>query len=182
MEKNKNLNELYFSWLERVKKAEKSAHNILSKYEDSYESRVIHLKDLSKKLKDLPIDINSYFSEAICCLENDLRRSAVVMSWAGHFQVFAEKLYELYEQDIRKEMKKWVFEDISELKEKNSEFSILIVANKVGFINNAKLRVLQGQLSMRNQCAHPSLYKPTLNGAIGYVDEILNETVKILGV
>lgn len=143
-------------------------------------SRVIHLKTLSKKLESLPIDINSYFCEAINCLEYDLRRSAVVMSWVGYFQVFSEKMFELHEKDIHNVRKKWGFNNLSELKEKNTEFAILLVAKEIGFINNPKLRILQGRLSTRNQCAHPSLYKPTLNGAIGYVDEIINDTIRIL--
>jgi hypothetical protein len=39
---------------------------------------------------------------------------------------------------------------------------------------------LQGQLSTRNQCAHPTLYKPSLNSAIGYVDEMIRQTIEYL--
>ncbi|TVO72259.1 hypothetical protein [Sedimenticola selenatireducens] len=172
-----NSSEHIRQWAVKARNAEKEAHKILSKYESS-KSRVVVLKDLLKKLDALPIDVKDYFSEAIECLERDLRRAASVMSWAGFFQVFSEKLYAAHEVDIRSLRTKWNFKDLTELKENYAEAQILDVAKEVKFINKALLRVLQGHLATRNQCAHPTLYKPSLNSCIGYVDEMINKTIQ----
>lgn len=82
-------------------------------------------------------------------------------------------MYSVHESDIRIERNKWKFGSFEEFKERFSESSIIEVAKEVGFITNAERRVIDGQLSSRNRCAHPSLYNPTLNYAIGYVDEII---------
>ena len=103
------------------------------------------------------------------------------MAWAGHFHVFSQTLYQTKEQEIRKARPKWSFKDLADLKDTVAEAQILDVGKAVGFINNAQLRVRQGQLSVRNQCAHPTLYRPSLNSAIGYVDELLRQTIEHLG-
>ena len=174
-----NISDQFEYWARKAKEAEKEAHQILSKYESS-SSRVIVLKDLLKKLDALPLDIKNYFSEALECLERGLLRAASVMSWAGFFQVFSEKLYATHEADIRSVRSKWKFKDLTELKENYAESQILDVAKEVKFINKALLRVLQGHLATRNQCAHPTLYKPSLNSCVGYVDEMVNKTIQYM--
>lgn len=177
MEKTNSFN--YLEYIDRVKKAKVAADNILSKHEQSVSSRVVHLEQLLKKLDVLPMDVNSYFLESVNCLQHNLRRAAVVLVWAGFFHVFSEKLYVNYENEIRSRRAKWHFKDFQEFREICTESSILDVAKEVGYINRASLRVLQGQLSQRNQCAHPSLYTPTLNGAIGYVDEMITRAITL---
>lgn len=166
-------------WVTRARTVEEEANRIFARYEHS-RARVVVLNVLLKRLELLPIDVRDYFSEAVQCLELNLLRSASVMSWAGFFQVFAEKLFEDHENDIRSIRLKWAFKDLTELKENISESQILDVAKDLKFINKARLRVLQGHLATRNQCAHPTLYKPSLNSCIGYVDEMISSTEKYL--
>lgn len=126
------------------------------------------------------MDVQDYFSESITCLEQDLLRAAIVMSWAGHFHMYSEILFLNHEHDIRTIRPKWKFGDVNELKEGYPEAQLIDVAKEVKFTSKAKLRILQGQLSIRNQCAHPTLYRPSLNSAIGYVDEIISQTISYL--
>ena len=163
-------------WTRRAANAQKAAHQLLSQHEKST-SRVIILEQLLNQLSGLPIDVQDYFKEAVSCLEYQFFRAAIVMAWAGHFHVFAESLYQKHEKDIRKVRLKWNFKDLTELKDQIAEAQILDVGREVRFVTKAQLRVLQGQLSIRNQCAHPTLYRPSLNSAIGYVDEMLRQTI-----
>lgn len=163
-------------WISKAKKAEREAHEILAKLENS-PSRVVLLEDLVKLLLGTPIDVQDYFKEAITCLEQELLRAAIVMSWAGHFHVYSEVLFSTFEADIKKIRPKWLFSDVNELKESYPEAQIIDVAKEVKFTKKAQLRILQGQLSTRNQCAHPTLYRPSLNSAIGYVDEMIRQTI-----
>ncbi len=166
-------------WAARASKARRAAHQALAKHE-SAASRVILLEDLTKSLSGTPVDVQDYFSEATACLEGELYRSGIVLAWAGHFHVFLEVCYQKHEADIRAARPKWAFKDLSELRESVAESHFLIVAKDVKFTTKAQLRILDGQLSQRNQCAHPTLYRPSMNAAIGYVDNMIRQTLSYL--
>lgn len=166
-------------WVGRASRALRESHAVLSLHEGAI-SRVVVLEDVLKQLSGLPVDIQDYFREAVACLEQGLFRAGVVMSWAGYFAVFSETLYTRHETAIRANRPKWVFKSLDELKELVPEGQILDVAKDVGFVTKSHLRVLQGQLATRNRSAHPTLYKPTLNSAVGFVDEMLTQTIKLL--
>jgi len=166
-------------WTARVSKARHAAHRALAKHESSA-SRVVLLEDLTKNLSGTPVDVQDYFSDAISCLENELYRSGIVLAWAGHYHVFSEICYQKHEADIRTARTKWTFKDLAELKESVAESHFLIVAKDVKFTTSAQVRILDGQLSQRNQCAHPTLYRPSMNAAIGYVDDMIRQTLTYL--
>lgn len=165
--------------LARAAAARKDAHALLAKQESSG-SRVILLRQLPKKLSNLPIDIQSYFTEACSCLEHNHLRAATVMAWAGFFHVFADALYRKHASDIQANYPKWVFHDLAELKENVVESQIVDAAKTVHFISKTDVKVFHGQLATRNQCAHPTLYKPTLNSTIGYVETMVDQTIRFL--
>lgn len=167
-------------WAAKAAKARKEAHKILSVHESSTSSRVVILEDLLAKLSKLPVDVQDYFNEATVCLENGLLRAAIVLSWAGFFHVLSEKLHTNHLAALRSVRSKWVFNTLEELKENFTESAILDVAKEVELIGKASLREYQGQLSKRNQCAHPTLYRPSVNSALGYVDDMIRQTIKYL--
>lgn len=166
-------------WTTRAQRARNAAHLALARHERAA-SRVILLENLSKGLSGTPVDVQDYFSEAISCLEGNLLRSSIVLAWSGFFHVFSETLFRKHDADIRVARPKWTSKDLSELKEAMGESQFLIVAKDVKFINKSQLRILDGQLSERNQCAHPTLYRPSLNAAIGYVDDMIRQTLTCL--
>ena len=176
---NDNDIQLVSTWLNRAITARDEAHKILSVHEQAV-SRIVILEDLLQKLKGLPIDVQDYFREATTCLEQNLLRSAVVVSWSGFFHVFAEKMYVQHELALRQARPKWQFKDLGELKENYVEYQILEAARIISLISKAELRVYQGQLAERNRCAHPTLYRPSLNSALGFVDNMLRQTIQHL--
>jgi hypothetical protein len=166
-------------WIARASKARAASHRALAKHE-SAASRIVLLEDLAKSLSGTPVDVQDYFSEAISCLESELYRSGIVLAWAGHFHLFSEVCYQKHEADIRAIRPRWAFKDLADLKELVAESQFLTVAKDVKFTTKAKLRILDGQLSLRNQCAHPTLYRPSMNAAIGYVDNMISQTLSYL--
>ncbi len=128
----------------------------------------------------LPVDIQDYFLEATRCLELNLTRGAVILAWAGFFHVLTEKMHETSAAKLHSVRQKWSFTDLSELKENYSEAQILEASKDIKFINRSEKRIYDGQLATRNQCAHPTLYRPSLNSAIGYVDEMIRQTRKYI--
>jgi hypothetical protein len=166
-------------WTIRAGKARRAAHFALSRHE-SAPSRVVLLEDLAKALSGSPVDVQDYFSEAICCIENKLYRSSVVVGWAGFFNLFSVALYANHEAEIRAKRTNWTFNDLTELTETRTENDLLVVAKDVKFINNPTRRIYDGQLSTRNQCAHPTLYRPSMNEAIGFVDRMIRQSIPLL--
>jgi hypothetical protein len=167
------------SWIARSVAARKQAHRLLATHERS-RSRVVLLENLTKQLSGTPVDVQDYFHESIACVEGGLFRAAIVMAWAGHLHVYSESLFYKHEADIRVARPKWSFMDLAELKEQYPEAQILDVGKDVKFIGKAQQKVLLGQLSLRNQCAHPTLYRPSMNAAIGYVDEMVRQTLSYI--
>ena len=168
-------------WATRAINARRAAHRALARHERAA-SRVVLLEDLSKSLSGTPVDLQDYFSEAISCLERQLYRSAIVLAWADYFHVFSETLFRKHEAEIRTARPKWGFKDLLELREAVGESHLLIVAKDVKFISKAQLRIFDGQLSQRNQCAHPTLYRPSMNEAIGYVDTMIRQTLDFISI
>lgn len=158
--------------LKRVEIAKKEAHDVLSTHEVS-RSRIIFLEGLLREISSLPVDVESYFKESIKCLEVGCIRAGMVLSWSGFFEILAERLYSDKESELRSKRTRWTFKDLSELKEQYPESQILDVCKEVGLVKKSQLKVLQGHLATRNQCAHPTVYSPSLNAGIGYVDELI---------
>lgn len=167
-------------WVKKVKKFESQANKILARSDSSIKSRVFEIRTTLKKLNSLPIDIQEYFKESIRCLENGLNRSAIVLAWSGFFYLFAEKLYADYLIELKKQRPKWNLTDFETFRESYTEHAIIEAGKVVGFINNSTKKELIGMLSKRNQCAHPTLYKPRTNISLGYVDDIFDKLTKVL--
>jgi hypothetical protein len=179
MRANTDLEHALVEWQRRASKAEREAHRILAGHERSV-SRVILLEDLLQKLEVLPVDIQDYFREATKCLEQGLLRAAVVLSWAGFFYVLLERNYVKHKAKIRAARPKWSFSDLAELRASYPESQILDALRAAKLISRAEIRVYQGQLSVRNQCAHPTLFRPSLNSTLGFVDDMLHQTIQCL--
>lgn len=167
----------YDDWKRRARNASRASHEILARYGHA-QSRVITIRDLLVKLDSVSIDIASYFKEAVGCLEQNFLRAAIVFAWAGFFRVFAEYVYANKEGDLRKIRHKWSFKDVQELLETQSESQIIDVAKELKVVSRGDTRIFQGRLAQRNKCAHPSLYQPSQNEAIGYVDQVISDALK----
>ena len=167
-------------WQRRAVNARNEAHRLLAKHANATNSRVILLEDLLQQLNPLPIDVQDYFREAATCLQHELTRAAIVLSWSGFFHTVSSVLYQKHEALLRTQRPKWGFASIEELRETQSESAILEAAKAVSLINKNDLKQMQGQLSRRNQCAHPTLYRPSMNVALAFVDEMIEQTIKFL--
>lgn len=167
-------------WRHRAERAQSDVDEILSTLGGAT-ARIKSLGVARARLTGAPVDVQEYFNEAIVCLQHQLTRSAIVVSWAGFFSVFCESVMSKSESDLRKLRKNWVFKDSLDLKEKYLESQIIDAAKEIGIVSNSKRRMLDGWLSQRNQCAHPTVYRPTINVGIGYVDSMIDETLQFLG-
>jgi hypothetical protein len=167
-------------WRYRAERAQSEVDEVLSTLGGAT-ARIKSLGLARARLIGAPVDVQEYFDEAIVCLQHQLTRSAIVVSWAGFFSVFCESIMSKSETDLRELRKNWDFKDSLDLKEKYPEAQIIDAAKEIGLVSNSKRRMLDGWLAQRNQCAHPTVYRPTINVGIGYVGSMIDETLHFLG-
>lgn len=158
---------------------EAAAHQLFSSF-DSSPSRIIELVEARKQLTILSLRQGDLLEEALRAIEVELFRPAIVMAWAAFMDFIEDKLASDNLQAVhtkRPGLAKFATTD--DLKENVTEHQLIEVANDVKVITKAEKKALHGLLSKRNECAHPTGYKPTLNEALGFVAELLNRVPTI---
>jgi hypothetical protein len=163
----------------RRNRARDAAHTILEIHEASA-SRVVALTNSFRSLGGLPVDVAEYYREALQSLSVGCYRGAIVMSWAGFAYVIAEHLVLNHGPALVANYPKWNTGSAADLLESAPEAQVLEAGKKVGMYNNQVLNIYKGWLSTRNQAAHPTLYQPSRNVAIGFVDAVVAEVTKFV--
>ena len=159
--------------LSRVRAFERDAHRILAVHEAA-PSRLVLLEDTYKRLAKLSLHQDELLRQALRCIENELYRAAHVMAWAGFMDFLEEKIVSDGLVKLRGLRPSWKASSPEELRENVVEFQLIDAARDLGLLGKTEAKALQGLLSKRNECAHPSPYFPGLNEALGYVSELLN--------
>ena len=159
--------------LGRVRAFERDAHRILAVHEAA-PSRLVLLEDTYKKLGALTLRQDDLLRQALRCIENELYRAAHVMAWAAFMDFFEEKLASDGLVRLRAVHPAWRASSVEELRDNVVEYQLLEVARDLGLCGKTETKALQGLLSKRNECAHPSAYFPSMNETLGYVTEVLN--------
>jgi len=158
----------------RVANFERAAHSLLSSFE-SAPSRVVSLAETRRQITILNLKQSELLEEALHAIEVSLFRPAIIMAWAAFMDFLQEKLSADELVKVHQQRPNWTkWTSLDDLRENVSEFQMLDAARDVKLLRKAETKALQGLLSKRNECAHPSGYKPGLNEALGYVSELLN--------
>ncbi len=158
-------------WYESTQQLHRELDRILSKSESSG-SRIITIMETYSKLKKLSLLQEDLLMESIKCIEQGLFRAAHVLSWSAFIDFAGEKLGEDGFKKLNSITKLSITSN-DELREKKSDSEIIEFLKNVGLIKSNSLKSLKGLLAKRNECAHPSDYKPGLNETLGYVTELL---------
>jgi len=167
----------FASFLARCESARDAANDVLSIHESS-PARVVELKQSFAKLAGLPVDVEKYYQEALEALQVKCFRAAMVFGWAGFVYTVAAKLVQGYQPELKIHYSKWNYSTVENLFDSAPEAQILEAAKKCGLIGSQELHIYKGWLSTRNKCAHPTLYTPSRNIALGFVDSVLTEVPK----
>ena len=169
--------EVLATWSRRAASAGRRARSILAQQETSRD-RVMSLDARLALVRSLPDDVQTYFLEAVKCLEHNLCRPAVVAIWSGFMFLFTQALDEATnKQNSRgdslhdRSAKRW-----------RSDSETLRVAVERKFIRPQEQKELEGHLAVRNRCAHFSDTLPvTLNQALGIADALLQRVASLSG-
>ncbi len=159
--------------LGRARAFEREAHGILAVHEAA-PSRLVLLEDTYKRVATLSLRQDNLLRQALRCVENELYRAAHVMAWAAFMDFLEEKLASDGLLKLRALRSAWKASSVDELRENVVEHQLIDVARDLGLLGKTEAKALQGLLSKRNECAHPSDYFPGLNETLGYVAEMLN--------
>lgn len=159
--------------LGKVRAFEREAHKILAVHEAA-PSRLVLLEDTYKKLAVLTLRQDDLLRQALRCIENELYRAAHVMAWAAFMDFLEEKLASDGLLKLRALRPTWKASSVEELRDNVVEYQLLEGARDLGLCGKTETKALQGLLSKRNECAHPSNYFPSMNETLGYVTEVLS--------
>jgi len=175
-----SLFEVITAWKEKAKAFENDAHEILARHEGS-QSRVISLENTRKRLEGLSVQQHELFQQALECIERGIYRAAHVMAWAAFVDVLEQKLASdglTKLQSARSAWNKW--NSIEEIRENVPEFQLIEAARELRLFSKPETKSILGLLSKRNECAHPSSHRPSLNESLGYVSDLLNRVERLL--
>lgn len=159
----------------RVAAFEAEAHQILARHESSVRSRVISLDTTRHTLQGLSLRQDELLQEALLCIEHELFRAGMVSAWLAFIDFLEGKLASDGLVKLRAARPKWDQQaTIQELRENHGEHQMIETARVVKLMSNSLMKNLHNKLSVRNECAHPSAYKPSLNISLGYVSELID--------
>lgn len=167
------MQELLENLLSKIQAFEHDAHFILSKHEATV-SRIITIEDTYCNLTGLSLDQDKLFHEAIKCVENKLFKAAHVMAWAAFMDYLEDKIIYEYLKDVKIYRPKWSIESKEDIREQSTEHQLIIVCREVKLFNKNEEKAFLGLLNIRNECAHPSNYSPSLNETLGFISQLLN--------
>lgn len=163
----------------RAEAFSRAAHDLFASFEAS-PSRVVSLNETRKQLTILSLRQNELLEESLRAIEARLYRAAIVLAWAAFIDFLERKLDADGLLAVHAKRPAWAkLKTVDQLKEQVPEHQLVDVAREVGLLNKAEMKVLLGLLSKRNECAHPTGYRPGLNEALGFVSELLNRLTQI---
>jgi hypothetical protein len=135
------------------------------------------LHRLRNRLSNISEPSRSFIEEAVACLEHDLYRSAVVLSWVGAVallfdHVISHKLNE-FNTAAGIRLSKWrpavTADDLARIKE--TEF--LDVLEAISVIGKSVKKQLINCLDLRNGCGHPNSLRIADHTAAAHIEVLL---------
>lgn len=128
--------------------------------------------------------VKSYLEEAIGCFEQNLLRSAVIMTWCVAYGLVRAWLYRNHLAALNSAMASWKnpvqitkLDDFQEL----NEGTVIEAARKSGLISKEQHKTLKQLLDQRNSYAHPTPKAITPSFAEAYIESVLREILPHFG-
>ena len=168
------------SVLYRINSFLDEAHKILSVHEAA-PSRTVLLDGTYKELQELSLEQDELLRQALRCVENNLYRASHILAWTAFMDLIESILASDGFKKLNSIRTKWNISSLDELRDKIPEFQIVEACKDLKLVTKSEMRVLQGFLSKRNLCAHPSDFFPDYNQTLGYMADILNMIKNIQG-
>lgn len=156
----------------RVRLFEAEANKIFGGHE-SAPSRVIDARKSLARVAALSVKQQDMLSQAVRCVEVEVFRAAHVLAFAA----VVDYLHEVASNDsfdaLNKARPAWKIETIEDIRDSVADYNFIEAMYVAALISKSEKKGLQGMLTRRNECAHPSDYYPDINQSLGYISEAL---------
>jgi hypothetical protein len=147
------------------------------------------VKDLVNILPEL--GEKDIFQEALICLKNDAGRAAIIMVWNIAFYHLCQYILKHKKAEFNSRIpirypRKWNAADMplvtkyDDFGDEMTEREVIEVANSEGIITGNMHKVYVEKLGKRNSAAHPSSSHVTQVQAEGFIDDLIQNTVRLL--
>lgn len=146
---------------------------------DSHPAIKNSVDDLRKHLGTIKDkDTIIFLEEAISCLEADLKRAAVVLSWVGAISLLYQHVINhhlaAFNVEAQRRDAKWrpakTADDLAKMK----EFNFLEVLESISVIGKSLKQELQNNcLHLRNSCGHPNSFKVGANRVASHIEVLV---------
>ncbi len=171
--------ELLDDYRKRAQQFHAKARQLFAKFEQST-ARVISVDETRKKIAGLSLQQNELLEQSIKCVEFEIYRAAHVMAWSALVDLVEEKLASDGLGKVKAARPAWSkFATIDEIRENLPEHQLVEVTRDVGLMSKSEVKSILGLLAKRNECAHPSGFRPGLNDSLGYVTDVLKRMEKL---
>ncbi|WP_409497152.1 hypothetical protein [Amycolatopsis sp. cmx-11-12] len=148
----------------------------LPDHEPEIEIDVGTLRRIAEKVNDDVV--KSYIEEALICLSVGAFRAAIVFLWSGAVRTLQDSILahgatavnaaiQKHDTRVRSVAK---IEDFSSVK----DMLTLLAARELGIIDKGQWSALDAALTTRNQCGHPTSYRPGEKKTSGIIEDIVN--------
>jgi hypothetical protein len=139
------------------------------------EQDVSTLRSVAAKISD-PI-VRGFVDEAITCLSVEALRASIVFLWSGAIRTLHGKAIARPRRDLDAALKKYdpkardvkIIEDFALIRDK----VFLLAIRDLGVIDKGQWTILESALDLRNQCGHPTKYKPGGKKASSFIEDIV---------
>lgn len=148
--------------------------------EPELEHDVASLTTLAERLADETV--RGYVEEAIRCLSVDALRAATVFLWAGAIRTLHQAAWAEGATSVNaaigthdakaRAVKK--LDDFAYIK----DATFLKAAFDLGLIDKAERGTLEEALDLRNKCSHPTKYRPRINKARSFIEDVVGIVFK----
>jgi hypothetical protein len=118
----------------------------------------------------LPTMQQELLNEAAVAVRSGIYRSATVSAFAALVDGLHHRIDRKGALPKIAALRKWTLSTVDDLRE-YADFNVAEAAKDVAVITKAQMKTFHGLLHRRNQAAHPSGAKPTVDEALGYISE-----------
>jgi hypothetical protein len=154
--------------------------NTLFSGQETSKARVISLGQTRRRLSGFSSQQGEMLDQAVQCCEFGVYRAAHVMAWSAFVDLLEQKLGSDGLVKVHAAKPNWAkFQSVDELRENVPEHQLIEVGRELGLYGKTEMKSLQGLLAKRNECAHPSGYRPGLNESLGYLSEVVTRMERL---
>ena len=118
-----------------------------------------------------------FIQEGIVCLGADALRAAIVFVWSGAMKTLHDKAWQYQVKDINDAIAK--HDPKARPVKKAADFSYIKDSTflesciDLGILDKGQKDTLIEGLNLRNRCGHPTKYRPEVNRAKGFIEDIV---------